>query len=562
MKLLIKYVLPTTLLLSAAISAPAENKPDQFAQLREIISKAAASGQKSVKLPPGTYRGKADPAFPGAHLLLKDLNDMVIDGSGIELICQDFLKPATAIKLINCRNVEIKGFTIDADPLCFTQGKIINMAPDNSYFDLKIDPGYQDIDFFAKFRKVTRPMNIFDPKTRTWKNGVGDIYFSKLEKLKPGLWRIHARNKPRPGSVAKGDQAVICGRGGCAVSATNCEDLTYRDLTIYQSGVLAFHEHGGGGNTKIIGCTVTRRPGTDRLISSVADGFHCKNMRKGPTVIDSTFQYMMDDGTNIHTMFGRVAEGNGAVWKLLPRFENTIRPGDTLEFYPANKLKPLFRATVKSCQPIKPLKPEERKRYWGKFGSNGSVRLVTFDRPLKLNVRDRYINLNACGAGFTIRNCIYGPLRYRGILLRSFDGVIENCKFQYTGNSAISIESDFNCSGEGPYVDNLTIRNNRFENIGSFPGWEKGCGIVICNFNWPSPQGPELEKIHRNITITGNSFADTANDAIHVEHLKNGIIKDNIFTRIGSRNTVKSSSPIPVNIKNSTNVTQKNNKIK
>lgn len=549
------------LLVGFAFSLAAANTPapvDEAQPLRNLIREAAARKDKYVKLPPGIYHCDADQT--GAHLGLRDLSDIEIDGTGVELICRQFLKPASAITLLNCRNVKLKGFTIDADPLCFTQGKIAAIAPNYSYYDLKLDPGYADIDFFI--RGIGRPLNIFDPVTRNWKNGVADLYIGKMEKVGDRLWRLHLRStKPQKLNIAVGNLGVLCGKGGCAVSARNSENLTYENITIYQSGVMAFHEHSGGGNTHIINCKVTRRPGTDRLISTNADGFHCKNMRKGPTVVNSTFQYMMDDGTNIHGMFGRVTAGSGTVWELIPRYENNLQPGDTVEFYDAKTFNTIGKAKVVSSEPMKKMSASEVKKYFGKFSSHGYVRRITFDAPIQAKPGDSFMNLNACGAGFAIRGCTYGPLRFRGLLIRTINGEISDSLFQATGSGAIHVESDFRNDAEGPYAQNLKITGNRFENIGSFPGWDKGCGIFICHFNWPEPQHPDLIRIHRDLEIVGNRFNNTANDAIHVEHAERVKVSENVIRNCGGRNTIAKYTPVPIRIKNSLDVKESNNRL-
>jgi len=538
----------------------AASAADSLQPLRDLIRNAAAQKAKYVKLPPGIYRCDVDPAAPDAHLALRNLENLEIDGTGVELICTQYLKPAAAISLLNCRNVKLKGFTIDADPLCFTQGKIINIAPDYSYYDLQVDPGYAEPDFFV--RGLGRPLNIFDPVTRNWKNGVADLGIGKLEKLSDRVWRLYMRTaKSQKFNIVIGDLGVLCGKGGCAVSARNCANLTYEKITIYQSGIMAFHEHGGHGNTHIVDCKVTRRPGTDRLISTNADGFHCKNMRHGPTIENSSFQYMMDDGTNIHGMFGRVAGGAGTTWQLIPRYENNLLPGDTLEFYDAANFRIIAKAKIVDSVPLKKLPEAELKKYFGKFSSLGYVRQITLDTPIKVTPGDSFMNLNACGAGFAIRNCTYGPLRYRGLLIRTLNGEINNNHFQATGSGAIHLETDFRCDGEGPYAKNIRITGNRFEQIGSLPGWDKGCGIFVCNFNWPEPQHPDLSKINQDLVITDNQFDTTANDAIHVEHAERVEIINNQIRNTGARNLNPHYTPIPIRVKSTSEVRENGNRI-
>lgn len=520
------------------------------ADLRSLIADAVKNRQTVLRIPPGVYRLGKDPADDKAHLLLSRIHDLEIDGTGVELVFTR-MQGANGITIRDCRNLTLKGFTIDLDPISFTQGAVIAVAPDYSYYDVKIDPGYETDP--AAFRNRFRPMSIFDPATRLWKPGVEDLFLEQVEVPEPGVWRVRVRpGNRRKYNVAVGDKAAIPCVAGCAVTATGSTNLVYDGITIYQAGTMAFHEHGGGGNTRIVNCKVTRRPGTDRLLSSNADGFHCKNMRKGPTVENSTFEYMQDDGINIHGMLGRVrGDADGTTLTLLPRYESGILAGDTLEFFDPETHRSKGRAAVSEVTDLSRIDPAELKRYGALSGTAKSVVLTS---PVRLSDGDRYINHSASGSGFTIRNNRFGPLRYRGMLIRTSNGVIENNTVRDTGNGGIYFESSFGPESEGPYADNVRVENNTLLDIGAFPGWDKGVGIQVIDFNYPRPQTADLAQNHRNLRISGNRVSGTSNSGIRVMNGRDIVITGNRLEKIGSRNCTEKLSVEPIEVLHSSNI--------
>ncbi len=525
--------------------------------LRSLVADAVSRKLDNVRIPPGVYRLGKDPKDDKAHLLLANIKNLQIDGTGVELIFTR-IQGTNGIVLRDCANVVLKGFTIDLEPICFTQGLVNAIAPDWSYYDLKIDIGYETDP--AAFRNRFRMMSVFDPETRLWKRGVEDIFIDEIELPEPGVWRVWVKpDRRRKLDVAVNDPAAVAGVGGCAITATGSADLGYDHITVYQAGAIAFHEHGGAGNTHIRNCNVTRRPGTDRLLSSNADGFHCKNMRKGPTVEDSTFEYMQDDGINIHGMFGFVKEEvNGNQLILLPRFESGILAGDTLEFFDPETHASKGKFKVAKVGNLPNLPPGEAALY-GPL--SGIVKSVSLETAVQLAARDRYINLSASGAGFVIRNNQFGPLRYRGMLIRTADGMIENNTVHDTGNGGIYLESCFGVDSEGPYVQNVIVRNNTLTNIGAFPGWDKGFGIWVVDFNWPKPQTADLAHNHNQIQITGNRIDGTANTGIRVMNADDVTIFGNVLQHIGSRRNFDQKNIAPISVTDSVNVRQNDNQI-
>ena len=191
--------------LAAVAAAPAEARAADVQDgkiLRQVLYGAIDRKRPKVKLPPGTYRLEADPRNPGdAHLALREVKNVEIDGTGVTLLFANF-RDLPGIALYYCKNVTLKGITIDAAPLVFSQGKVAQIAADHSYYDLEMDPAYLlDI---GLLREKGRPASVFDPQTRAWKVGVPDFYFQKLEEI-ARRWRLHLKGDihPRAGKAGR-----------------------------------------------------------------------------------------------------------------------------------------------------------------------------------------------------------------------------------------------------------------------------------------------------------------------------------------------------------------------
>jgi hypothetical protein len=67
------------------------------------------------------------------------------------------------------------------------------------------------------------------------------------------------------------------------------------------AGSMAFAEFSGDGGHVWRRLLLTRRPGTQRLLSANADGFQSSSARAGPTLEDSELAYIADDFVNVHS---------------------------------------------------------------------------------------------------------------------------------------------------------------------------------------------------------------------------------------------------------------------
>lgn len=167
--------------------APPENAEDF--DLQGFIDRAIADGANTVVVPPGRYRVTP---VDRQHLVLRDLQGVTIVADGVEMICTETTR---ALTIGNCRDVTIRGLTIDYDPLPFTQGRIIALSPDKKIHDIELLDGYPRADTVRNFK-----YEIFAPETRTLR--CGDHYPAGVETIDPS----HIRVVNNDGSAADPEQ--------------------------------------------------------------------------------------------------------------------------------------------------------------------------------------------------------------------------------------------------------------------------------------------------------------------------------------------------------------------
>jgi hypothetical protein len=120
--------------------------------LQDFVDGRLKTGERRVVVPPGRYRVTPK---NGVHLRFKDLADVELVADGVELVCTQTTR---VVVFENCRNVRFQGVTVDFDPLPFTQGRIVALAPDKKWVEFEIIKGYPE-------NELQERIEIFDPAT-------------------------------------------------------------------------------------------------------------------------------------------------------------------------------------------------------------------------------------------------------------------------------------------------------------------------------------------------------------------------------------------------------------
>ncbi len=230
-----------------------------------------------------------------------------------------------------------------------------------------------------------------------------------------------------------------------------------------------------------------------RIISSFADCFHFSGCR-GNILIDSCVTSgSHDDPVNVHGTHLKIVsvEANN---KLIVRFMHHQTYGfeafferDSIAFINPQTLMPIAYAKLRNAKLInkREMELELEGTLSGKVKAGDCIENITWTPEV------------------TIRNSRFERTNTRGLLLTTRRKVlIENNTFYRTGMHAILIANDASSWYESGTVQDVTIRNNIFEEC----GYNSSPGNYIINI---SPENHELipgKTVHKNIKIESNIF--------------------------------------------------------
>jgi hypothetical protein len=510
----------------AGKAALAERSED----LRALIAKEIAAGSKRIVIPDGRYRVEAD---RGSHLVFSGLKSVEIIAENVELVCTSTVR---AVLFENCSDVTLRGLAIDYDPLPFTQGKIIAMAPDKSWIDFEIAQGYPD-------DELKGPFQIYDPATATLRRG--DARWS--EEIKPLGNRRHRISKaqgyrfdPAVDTQRIGDIVVSKNRFGKpgaphAVELRGCKGVRLENVTVFASPSFGFLERHCDGTT-YLRCTVDRRsPGDDpvkravpRMRSLNADAFHSKDATKGPAILSCIARFMGDDAVNINGRYHLVRGGSGRDLRIAVIDKtNTIKVGDPVEFLPFSGPRPPDAKVVQRRLDSEPMSAEERA-FIGKLRMDEDMRAellgdeaifytLTLDREVSLPPGSAVCCPLRLGHGFAVTDCDFGENRSRGILIKASKGEVGGNRITNSRMAAVLISPEFWWMEAGMSSD-VKVENNIITGCGESPIQIRALG----GNRRIMPAGTL-----RNISLLNNRIKDSAWPLIHATSTSGLVIKGN-----------------------------------
>ena len=300
------------------------------------------------------------------------------------------------------------------------------------------------------------------------------------------------------------------------------------------------------------------------------DATHASNNLQGSQIISCLFENMCDDGTNQNSFPSRLSDvihnGDGTTMlvykghltynlyhqtadKSKLQFDRYCIPykvGDRVYVYTsAGQLVCDTTAlsataeydTIKSTHPHTDLNGKQITRY--------SVTVKTDDLHLdalagydltddsheathKVMVDNR--SMGSCG--FLYDNFMVQNTRSRGVLLKSSDGVVQNCTFRNIAKVAIAIIYEIQW-GESSASENLRIERNLIDHTSYSPGESSYKHVAVDIMGPGSGRTEEDYLLYQNIYLIGNQFInrDTSQTpyAVYIQGAKNIYIRDNDF---------------------------------
>jgi hypothetical protein len=515
--------------------------------LRALIAAELAAGNKRIIIPSGRYRVQAE---RGSHLVFSGLADVEIIAENVELVCTSTVR---AVLFEDCTNVTLRGLSVDYDPLPFTQGRIVAMAPDKSWIDFEVADGYPE-------NELREPIQVYDPATRTLRRGDGR-WTDEIKKLGDHRHRVSKaggyRFDPAEDTEEIGDIVVAKNRYGKpgsphAIELWGCKDLKFEDITLFASPSFGFFERNCEGST-YLRCIVDRRDSTDdpvqrslpRMRSLNADAFHSKDALKGPAILSCTARFMGDDAVNINGRYHYVRESSGRELRIAILDDaTTLNVGDPVEFLPYSGPRPPDAKVVqrrldpepitgKEKAFIRRLRMDERMRS-DLLDGNVVLYTLTLDREVSLAPGSAVCCPLRLGRGFVVKDCDFGDNRSRGILIKASKGEVSGNRITNSRMAAVLISPEFWWMEAGMSSD-VVVRDN----------FIKGCLetpiriLALGGSRQILPAGAL-----RNISIRNNRIEDSAWPLIHVTSTSGLTIEGNVLPDSPPANHDKSIKPI------------------
>lgn len=406
----------------------------------------------------------------GGGYSFNNLSNVTINLNGSEIICN---KASNVFTFSNCTNVTVKGFSVDFDPLLYTQGVITAVDAAKMWFEFVVDAGYPITNIEASRTQF------FDSSTRELKrNSITTYSGSFALSAVAGNARKFRATKAYYWDAfeAVGDLVVLnCTGSGHAFYMYKCQDMSIENVTLYGAATFAFFEN-ETNNSHYLNCKVTLKKNepertSTRLRSSNADGIHSKNAKKGPTIENCEVLYGGDDCIAINgAMYPIYAVDATAktISVLSPASTTYLIAGDSAQFvsYAGKKLGVAKMEVTRSATPTSANISTFLTKY--PYLQNNDtytygIQVRVNEVPAELAVGDIIYSRDKTGAGFVIKNNTVGHIRSRAILIKASDGEITGNTISDCEMGGILVTPEYDWMEAG-FSSNLEIGNNTITN--------------------------------------------------------------------------------------------------
>lgn len=497
-------------------AVPDDGKDDGSAVMAVVAKASSNNAPVQIDFDPGTYDfmpvAENVPGRAGnAAVLLRNCANLVIDGHGAELLIHQ--QDISAFQVLFSTNVIIRNFSVDYDPLPFSQGTVQSVDTTNGTFVFDLQAGFPapDDPFFKSCRSWGMLKDVKHPG-RLKANCPNVFFYKNVQALNGNSFRFELTRKPQIDNFAVGDVFVMVGRSASIGRYSVSENITFDHITVYACPSALFV----GSQTSllnVLNCRAVLKG--DRLITAGADGVHCQAARIGPWVENCDFEGLSDDCLNIYGLpIYILKQESSSQLKVHSRAE--IRLGDHLVFFNPQSGRIIRETTVKSFSgnTLELTDPIDETLHIAPAGTPMDER--------GWKIYDHFYNLDAIGNDFVYRNNVMHDGRRYGIFIKASNGLIENNRFEGLSSQAMEIAND-PAWPEGFWSRNLVIQNNRVSECGY--GNDDPCAVIASlNLN-----GDASESIQKNIILLNNEFHAVSGPALKVNGADDLVVESNQF---------------------------------
>jgi hypothetical protein len=265
----------TTLGIASSNLVPNQPTLDSGPLFEAGVKYAASHQMTQVVATTGSYYFLSGSAVnPAAHVLLAGLSAaLTIDLQGSDLY---FSHPEKfGFFLANLTNLTLQNFTMDYLQQRYTQLLVTGINAGQRQVQFTVQPGWQTPTALSGLNSVLAANGAPETYVYFFRNGQPWIGFTRMTVQTPytdsQLTLATSVPAATVAAIRVGDVAVLNLRaGGNAIQATGLTGSTLRNIKVY-SGLVGVRTAGGSSNL-LEHVEVVPRPGTDRLISTIADG--------------------------------------------------------------------------------------------------------------------------------------------------------------------------------------------------------------------------------------------------------------------------------------------------
>jgi hypothetical protein len=427
-------------------------------------------------------------------LLLEQLNNLVIDGNNSLFV---FHGKMTCFVFDHCKNISLKNVRMDFERPTMSEFTIKEIKPDHiiaaispastfTICDKKIywyGEGWGMKHFYTAISNPSTGLNRYSSWTP----------FQKSEAVQIGSREVRFN----------GDFSKFKGEAGDVISVRDpirdqVGGWINHSKNVQLENVSMYYKHGLGIVSQFSENISFHHfssvpPDSSRQISSFADALHFSGCKGTIIVEDSHFKGLHDDPINVHGTHLKIVEKKSSteikVAFMHPQsygFE-AFFAGDSVSFVHPETLEYFGGNVVASASLVSP-----------------KEMILRFNKalPEETAVGDCLENISWTPE-LIIRNSVFESVNTRGVLVTTRKKVlIEDNLFYRTGKSAILIANDALSWYESGPVQDVLIRNNRFDDCG-YNDSPENYTIAI------APENQKLNKgyyVHRNIRIENNLF--------------------------------------------------------
>lgn len=487
---------------------------DATYQLNKLIESVQNEPDVTLSFPKGQYNFYAENAKEMYRAVANHDNglkrmifplfnnkNITIDGNGSLFMMHGRVVPFT---LERVQGATLKNFSIDWIRAFHAELKVVESDAENNSFVVSIDSklypytlkgGELLFDRYDQMDPIGANMT-WDPATRSPIYDTQEFQVNgekaKITKAGDDLLKFTKSSKQAlpVGSVLVAYGVHPTSRLCPAIHVTNSKDLRIENVTVYDAGGMALIVE-RTDNITLNGMKVTSTK--DRIVSTRADATHFIGCKGAILVENCILEHMLDDGINVHGAYVPVSEylGDNQFLCEISHFQQwglTFgEAGDKIALLSRSTVLPFYETTITSIKTLN----EHR------------FILTVESTPKTLPEGLLSVENMTWYPSLTMRNNKIRENRARSVLVTTKGSVLIENNYFNSQMHGILIEGDNNKWYESGAVQDVTIRNNTFDNIG-----------FACSQRYPLLASPLLRpeqylgegQYHRNINFTGNTI--------------------------------------------------------